>query len=67
MTDAFSNCALELITLLIINEGLTMIGDEAFVWTSLECITILSTVTEIGDYAFGACGSLREFLLHDMG
>jgi hypothetical protein len=27
----------------------------------------LSTVTEIGDYAFGACGSLREFLLHDMG
>jgi hypothetical protein len=41
----------------VLSEGLTSIGDNAFVFNTegaLENITIPSTVTYIGDYAFGA-------------
>ena len=41
------------------NEGLQKIEDEAFYdCTSLESITLPSTVTEIGDEAFSDCTNL---------
>jgi hypothetical protein len=50
---------------IIFNEGLQKIGFRAFfVCTSLECITIPSTVVDIGDHAFSGCSNLREVTLN---
>ena len=42
-------------------EGMTSISTRAFNGCNVEKITIPSTVTEIGQYAFGACYNLRRF------
>jgi len=48
------------------NEGLQKIEDEAFYdCTSLESITLPSSVTEIGDEAFSDCTNLSEVILND--
>ena len=50
----------------ILNEGLKRIGHGAFCFsTSLQSITIPSTVTEIGNNAFNRCSSLREVILNE--
>ena len=47
-------------------EGLQTIEDEAFRdCSSLESITLPSTVTEIGIYAFYGCSNLREVAFND--
>ncbi len=51
----------ELVTELVIPEGVTSIGDYAFYGcTSLTSVTIGSGVTSIGDYAFYYCTSLTS-------
>lgn len=50
------------ITTLVIEEGITGIGDYSFyACTSLSTISIPSTVTKIGDYAFAFCESIVAF------
>jgi len=45
-----------------IGEGVTTIGDYAFVGcSSLETVDIQGTLTKIGEYAFGGCSSLNSF------
>ena len=51
----------ELVTDLVIPDGVTSIGDYAFRdCSSLTSITIPDSVTEIGDYAFSKCTSLTS-------
>ncbi len=51
----------ELVTDLVIPEGITSIGNYAFAWcSSLESITIPNSVTSIGDSAFYYCSSLES-------
>ena len=51
----------ELVTELIIPEGVTSIGDYAFYnCNSLTSVTIPASVTEIGDYAFYGCNNLSK-------
>ena len=54
------------VTCVQFNEGLQKIGHTAFFnCTSLESITIPSTVTEIGSNAFNSCINLREVIVND--
>lgn len=57
--QCFSRCTMYT---LILNEGLKTIGKEAFLSTDLTSVTIPSSVTEIGDRAFGyySTGSKKE-------
>ena len=51
----------QLVTELVIPEGVTTIGDYAFYYCkSLTSITIPDSVTSIGDYAFSSCTSLTS-------
>ncbi len=48
------------LTSVIISEGITSIGDNAFAWcSSLESVAIPNTVTHIGEAAFTQCESLK--------
>lgn len=50
----------------IIKEGVTSIGDNAFVYCSeLTNVTIPDSVTSIGEYAFRNCTSLQNIILSD--
>lgn len=52
------------ITTIIIEEGVTTIGDRAFGYsTNATSVTIPSSVTSIGDYAFIGCSSLQEITI----
>lgn len=54
------------ITKVIIENGVTSIGDEAFRYcSSLTSITIPDSVTSIGDYAFYDCASLTNIVIPD--
>ena len=56
----------ELVTELVIPEGLTSIGEYTFNGCgSLTSITIPKDVTEIGHSAFGGCVSLKEVVIED--
>ena len=49
------------ITSLVLQEGLTSIGDNAFYWLSnLSSVTIPDSITAIGKGAFSQCGSLTN-------
>ena len=51
----------ELVTNLVIPDGVTSIGDFAFTdCSSLESVTIPDSVESIGDYAFSSCTSLTS-------
>ena len=55
-----------LVTELIIPDGVTSIGDYAFEGcTSLTSIMIPDSVTSIGDYAFEGCTSLTSIMIPD--
>ena len=56
----------QLVTDLVIPDGVTSIGDDAF-WncTSLTSVTIPSSVTSIGDHAFSDCDSLTSVTIPD--
>lgn len=47
----------------VIPDGVTAIGAEAFFCSSLSEITIPDSVTSIGEYAFGSCENLKEITL----
>lgn len=51
-------------TNIVIEEGVTAIGDYAFAdLTAVSTLTMASTVVSIGDYAFYNCDSVSEFAL----
>ena len=55
---------LDKVTRVVIEEGITAIGDYAFCgMTKLESVEIPSTVTRIGDYAFYGCTELVEITI----
>lgn len=49
----------------VLAEGITAIGDLVFWWQNLHTIKIPSTVTRIGNSAFGRCHSLKAPSLPD--
>ena len=54
----------EMVTSIVIEEGVTAIGDYAFCsMTNLESVEIASTVTRIGDRAFYDCTGLEELTI----
>ena len=58
--------ACDLITTVIIQEGVTSIGSNAFYGcNSMTEVTIPDSVTSIGDYAFYDCSSLTEVTIPD--
>ncbi len=60
----YSNCSS--ITKVIINNGVTSIGNNAFYGcSSLTDITIPDSVTSIGIFAFGCCSSLTDITIPD--
>ena len=64
--QTFRECTHMKVKEIVLNNGLQTIGQSAFAYcTSLERITIPSTVTDIGNCAFGECKSLREVVLND--
>lgn len=55
---------LDAVISIVIEEGVTAIGDYAFYgMTKLESVEIASTVTRIGDYAFYGCTELAEITI----
>lgn len=50
----------ESILSVVISDGVTSIGDNAFSWCSLTSITIPNSVTSIGNYAFDGCSALTD-------
>jgi hypothetical protein len=50
------------ITSIVIEEGITGLGNFAFSYTPITSITIPSTVTYIGNSTFEGCGSLTEII-----
>ena len=52
---------------LILSEGITSIGDEAFRDSKLESLSIPGTVTKIGKRAFSGCSALKTFKLDSVG
>ena len=49
----------------VIESGVTSIGNSAFFYSSLTSITIPDSVTSIGDYAFSNCSSLASITIPD--
>ena len=49
----------------VIEDGVTSIGYEAFSYTSLKSITIPDSVTSIGESAFSGCCSLTNITIPD--
>ena len=57
----------ELVTELVIPEGVTNIGDYAFYCcNSITRVTIPSSVTSIGNYAFSGCNRLADICISDI-
>ena len=49
------------ITTILIEEGVTSIGDSAFYYcSSMQQINISDSVTSIGEWAFSSCSSLKQ-------
>lgn len=46
-------------------EPVTKIGDRAFQETNVVCVTIPSSIIEIGDYAFGYCHKLVNVIFNE--
>lgn len=58
-SDAFYNCGL---TDLVIQEGVQTIGNNAFYGNSLKNLTLPSTITSIGDWAFVHNNNLQTII-----
>ena len=54
----------DLITKVVIDKGVTKIGNEAFYWAyNLKNVTISNTVKEIGNYAFFECENIEQIII----
>ena len=61
MDSAPWNDYVDSITGVLLEDGVTSIGSEAFeLYTSLTSVTIPDSVTSIGDFAFNSCTSLAD-------
>lgn len=48
----------------VVNEGVTTIGNNAFYWCkSQKTVDLPKTITQIGHWAFGSCSGLAEIVL----
>lgn len=45
---------------IIIEEGVTTVGNRAFTGTSVETLTLPDTLTRVGEYAFNGCNNLKS-------
>ena len=60
----FGDEIIEGITSVVIEDGVTGIGNHTFEWyTGLRTVAIPGTVTEIGEYAFRYCASLSDLAI----
>jgi hypothetical protein len=62
--DAFSEC--KKLSLVILQNGLEIIGSRAFSGTSIKTIKIPPSVTEMWDDAFEHCSNLTRVVFCDM-
>jgi hypothetical protein len=63
--EAFRYC--QYLKNVVINEGLTSIGNSAFIWCSaLESISLPTTLTTIRAFAFAGCTSLNKLYISDL-
>ncbi len=62
-SNLFNGC--KALTSFNIANGVTNIGDGVFTGTGLKAITIPSSVTYIGSYAFANCASLKKVKMSD--
>ena len=54
---------LDAVSKIIIGDGITHIGNQAFSHLTVSSINIPSSVTSIGDYAFSVCRYITEIVL----
>ena len=49
----------------VVEDGITHIGDRAFQWLSVKSATLGKDVATLGDYAFGSCHQLKTIYMND--
>lgn len=66
VTDAPYTDGFEKVKKVVVNEGITGIGQCAFAWfEKLETVELPTTLTKLGDFAFAECHRLKTVSMHE--